>query len=95
MCRREFTQQRLLALHMRTHTDLRPFACGVCGMRFGRSDALTVHTRSHTGERPYPCDICQQMFMTSGSARRHMRTHSPVECRGPGSTEIPEIAKLS
>ena len=62
-CDKHFTQKNDLTSEL-SHLDVRPFACGVCGMCFGRSCALVRHMRSHSGEKPHACATCGKAYMS-------------------------------
>ncbi|RPB13708.1 hypothetical protein P167DRAFT_485649 [Morchella conica CCBAS932] len=46
-CLRKFKRPEHLRRHARTHTQERPYKCGVCGRPFSRSDNLKAHLRTH------------------------------------------------
>lgn len=37
--------------HMKTHTNEKPFKCGICGAKFAVENYLSRHNKIHTGER--------------------------------------------
>ena len=45
VCEKMFGSPSQLAIHMRTHTNEKPYECDVCEMKFRRSDTLKVHMR--------------------------------------------------
>ncbi|CAL8390198.1 unnamed protein product [Boreogadus saida] len=42
-----------MIVHMRTHTDKKPYGCDQCMKRFSLKGKLKTHMRTHTGEKPY------------------------------------------
>ena len=56
---------RELRVHMKVHSEFKPFECDFCEKSFKRKGDLTEHHRIHTGEKPFKCELCGQGFITS------------------------------
>ena len=53
-----------LEIHMRIHSDTRPYRCTVpeCGKKFHTNGNLRKHSFVHTGEKPHRCGVCDKSF---------------------------------
>jgi hypothetical protein len=75
-CDKSFVCPSSLAVHMRTHSEVKPYVCETCGRAFSQSGNLGRHRRTHSGEKPHVCDTCGMTCSTSGQLTVHMRAHS-------------------
>eukprot|EP00808_Paulinella_micropora_P009177 g34950.t1 len=72
-----------LNIHMRVHTNTRPFQCPHCDQAFTVSGSLNRHLRTHSGARPYKCPDCPKACSSSSDLKKHLRIHSgerPYKC---------------
>ena len=66
-----------LAVHIRSHTNNRPFKCSYCDTRCFTNSHLKVHIiRWHTGDRKHQCETCGKKFVAPHQLRTHIRTHT-------------------
>ncbi|XP_046703089.1 zinc finger protein 1035 [Silurus meridionalis] len=89
VCGKGFKLRAQLKLHLRSHTDAKPFKCNQCNQAFKYSWNLEKHkelcsgniTKQHLSKPSfeyklfsrYPCPTCPQTFKYSYNRTRHMR----------------------
>lgn len=67
--------------HFRTrHTQIRPFSCSFCPLRFALKQELDSHSRTHTGEKPFQCRCCAKRFKHRNSLKYHLQVRE--RCTG-------------
>ena len=82
-CLHIFSKEEKLKLHMKAHTNERPYSCDTCDYKSKTSGAMNRHKMTHTGEKPLECDKCGYKSRTKSHLAVHKRTHTgekPFEC---------------
>merc|ERR1711860_174737 len=64
-------------LHMKVHSEFKPFKCELCNKAFTYSSRLSNHIRTtHTGTKPFKCKLCDKRFSQLSNLSSHMQTHA-------------------
>ncbi|XP_064628563.1 sal-like protein 1 isoform X3 [Lineus longissimus] len=85
-CGKVFKCPSLVRVHMRSHTDERPFPCSLCKLAFRRKHHLKEHMFKHSGEKPHKCGICGRGFAVNRDLRIHITRHfNRGDCQDYGS----------
>uniref|UniRef100_A0AAQ5YJL0 C2H2-type domain-containing protein n=1 Tax=Amphiprion ocellaris TaxID=80972 RepID=A0AAQ5YJL0_AMPOC len=79
VCGKKFSTDKNLRIHMKNHSEDRPFACSKCNKSFSFKSNLATHMRVHTGEKPYQCPVCGKTFSQNHCVKRHLLKHRVQE----------------
>ncbi|KAK5640770.1 hypothetical protein RI129_009317 [Pyrocoelia pectoralis] len=83
ICGRVLSSASSYYVHMKVHSNSKPFQCTSCEAAFCRKPYLEAHLRTHTGERPFKCNYCDKRFTQKSSLNTHKRMHTgerPYSC---------------
>ena len=75
ICDKKFAKKSILAVHEKTHSDVRDFKCSICpeGRYFKTRSGLRTHMLFHY-EPKYSCSNCEYKTHTSCNLTRHEKT---------------------
>lgn len=73
-CGRQFLQKHKLLVHLRSHTNEKPFMCEHCGQGFRIKESLKNHRLKHNPPS-FSCLVCSKRFYCQASLTVHKKTH--------------------
>jgi hypothetical protein len=86
-----FTRKANLDSHLRTHNNIRPYTCGVCGETFTRKSDCDRHEKGH-GDKKFTCFGrlndgstwgCKSSFGRADKLADHLRSKTGQKCIRP------------
>ncbi|CAL8121448.1 unnamed protein product [Orchesella dallaii] len=75
VCKKSAASKSELEIHMRVHTNERPFPCSTCSKAFTTVVSLKSHMRVHAQEKPFCCNVCGKSYSTSRAYKAHCQRH--------------------
>lgn len=79
-CGKCYYNQCKLNLHLRSHSDERPYVCEICSKSFKEKSNLKVHMKFHSDFRPFKCNHCNKSYKTKGHLKDHiLSSHAKIK----------------
>ncbi|XP_014602221.1 PREDICTED: zinc finger protein 561-like [Polistes canadensis] len=82
-CNKKWKTSTELKIHMKSHSNIRPYMCEICGQAYKYKQALNIHIDMHNGISPFQCSYCNKCFTQKGALVRHLPMHTgetPYQC---------------
>nr|XP_054750988.1 zinc finger protein 420-like [Lytechinus pictus] len=87
-CNKHFKRVAELKVHLRVHTNERPYCCKICGKSFKQLCHLNGHQKTHDKSGSFPCLDCGSHFSQLENLQRHQANkicaEGKVLCRKRG-----------
>ncbi|XP_022900157.2 zinc finger protein 558-like [Onthophagus taurus] len=82
-CGKVFETHSKLKIHLKSHSNEKPFICTFCNKRLKTRSNLKQHENIHRECRRYVCNICGKTFNQSSTLRTHLKLHGDKDqsCR--------------
>ena len=92
-CELKLSSNEALLGHIKTHIDLMPYSCNLCGICFVEAGQLLEHVhQSHSLKAPYACGLCKLTFYQNMELKQHVQIHHVEEKEESSNVSDPQVA---